>query len=301
MKYLQSAVDMELFGSDVFGDASRDSLSGSVRLGAFFAFAGFAVRPWGRAGIESSDSYTIVRLIEPGSGFPQDTGRFMDVESKDAVSDFGAGIDLGWSGSACSCSLSGYYAPSNTWTREQFRYCATGAWTLDAALNRYYFQTSWSRRDEAASLDASKLALSGAFGWRIARIGITVGAFCAWSAIRASGLTKIPYVLYYGYKDPSGATAESDLPVSLIALPGELTAHADLANESYEAGFSCALDFLGAFLRSRGSPSVSVSWIRQIHASRYRYLDAPAGLAGEQWTEVSDFFKVALFMGVSSF
>lgn len=298
MTYLQSASEMELYGSDVFGDTSRKTLAGTARLGAAFTFRGFSLEPWGMAGIDSSDSYTIVRLLEPGSGFPQDTTRFMDVSADETVIDAGGGLDLGYSSPSVSIRLSGFLSPMSGWTIESQRFLTNAYWPVAIPSGQTQPVLSWTIRDESLELTAVKYSFDGSVRFAPRKKGVALSLFGSWSHLSFAGVSDIISTAYIPYKAGNGSTPVENLPLELITSDAVNPARVELSRTAVEAGLRCELLFLKERLKTRGSPAVSVSWSRHSRSYDYRYLDVSEDLSAEKWVETANFFKFALTLGL---
>lgn len=302
MKYLENAADMELYGSKVFGDTSRDSLIGAARLGAVFNVGPFSLNPWGAVSADNSHSYTIVRLLEPGSGLPQDTSRFMDVTGDETVIDMGGGLDLAYTAPRFSFSLSLFLSPTSLWTVETSRFLSGATWPEEIPPPGPVSPTLyWSVRDESLDLTALKYSVNGSVRVVPGKGTLAFGLFGGYSSLAYAGVADINTTGYVAYKTGDGSTPVDELPLEMIETKSRNPARVELSRNSIEAGASCELLFLRELLKVKGSPSLRVSWIRQSRTFFYRYLDDAEDLSAERWEEIADFVKVAISFGLESF
>jgi hypothetical protein len=299
-RYLLAAEDMELYGGSVFGDASRTSRTGQIRLGLGFPLGQVRFLVEGSGRYESGEGYTIVRLIETGSGLPEDTSRFMDIKTDETVLDAGVTASAGLDAGRLSLDLSGSFSPFADWSISRSRFLTGLTWTQTEVISQglvVYPTLSWSIRKEALSLEASRYGASLSARYRLRVPAIEVSAFGMFSRLAFTGVSDILVKLYVPYKIGDGLNAVGDLPLEIIEAMVSNAARIKLVHDSLGAGMEIRLTFLKTLLRLRGAPGIAVTYGVQSREQLYEYLEDDPALTAEQWIERYDYFRLILSFG----
>lgn len=297
-KLLSSDQAFELYGSSVSGDSSRDVLSGSVRLAASFDVGPLSLSPWAAFEAEWAKTYTIVRIIETGSGIPEDTSGFMDLRGEEMVAGPAVGLDLGvgLAGGAVDLSAQGYFGPAAGLTIGLDRFMDRAGWptTGSAQTFPYYF---WNRRSEDLSVSSTYYggSISADLGLRSPRIRI--GLRGSARRLGYAGLSDILVRNDIPYKDYT-AGAPDDVPLMIIPTENTLTARVTLDFLSLEGGVELGLGFIQDALRLRGEPSIGISYAAIVRSFDYDYTSAEPGLTAERWTERYGFVRFSVTLGI---
>ncbi|OHE70285.1 MAG: hypothetical protein A2Z99_07895 [Treponema sp. GWB1_62_6] len=301
-RILTANADMDLYGGPVRGDTSRESLRGRGRAGAALSLGGFRLAPYAAFTAESSSAYTIVRLIQEGSGLPENTSRFMDIQASESIfaPEIGASasFSIPFAASRLSVSLDAYLSPAASWTMDTSRFLTNVGWPTPTQAGIVYPYIAWAVREEELEVTASSWGASASAEAVFGRAGLALSFFGNISRLEYSGVSDIGTRTFVPYKTWDGVTPLDDLPLAIVKAEGSDAAKVALGQWRMEAGASLRLIFMRDLFRLRAAPRVGVSWATFSKDYRYDYLDAGAGLEAEKWIESYGFVRFIISLGL---
>jgi hypothetical protein len=297
-RLLAAEQEFELYGSAVKGNSSRDVLRGAARLSGDFSLAGLGLSPWAAFELEQASTYSIVRIVESGSGIPEDSAGFMDLRGRESLLGPVVGLDLAFAlpGGFLDLDAQAYLGPLASLSIQLDRFRSLAGWPASGSATTmpFYF---WSRRSEDLKVKSSYYGGSLALDLRLRRPDLRLGLRAQGRRMGYAGLSDalvqndIPYKDYVAF--PAG-----DGPLEMISSTDSLTAFTSLDFLSLEAGIELGFGFLKTALGLRSEPSLGLSWAALVRSFSYDYSSEEAGLSAERWTERYGFVRFSATLGI---